>query len=362
MADTGWTRPTLSELVTQTSDDMIASLGGAAPYVPRSLLWVASRVWAGGLHVLYGALTYTARQTFVTTADESGVLLHADELGVTQTPASKADDGAFTFTGTPTAAIDLGTEVVRSDGLVFVTTLAGVVGGGGSVALDAEAEFAGSNYNCTVGDGFSYQLASPITGIDTVVTLSTDFADGNDLEDIEDLRARVLYQKQHPPQGGAEYDYILWANEYEPVVQAWIIPNYLGAGSLGVFFVVSGTGSDIIPDSGDVAAVQALIEATNAFGYSTRRPVNADVYVVAPTAVVEDFTIAISPDTSANRAVIEDALNRLFIRRAGEQPTMSDYWLAVGEADLDSYTITAPVTPSTVTTTECAVLGTVTWT
>lgn len=360
MADTGWTRPTLSELVTQTSDDMIASLGGAAPYVPRSLLWVTSRVIAGTAHVLYGALTYTARQTFVSTADESGVLLHADELGVTQTPASKATDGAFTFTGTPTTAIDLGTEVVRSDGLVFVTA-AGVVGGGGSVALDAEAEFAGSNYNCTVGDGFTYQLASPITGIDTVVTLSTDFANGNDLEDIEDLRARILYQKQHPPQGGAEYDYVVWANEYEPVQQAWVIPNYLGAGSLGVFFAVEGVGSAIIPTSGDVAAVQALIERLNAAGYSTRRPVNADVYVVAPTPVVEDFTITISPDTVENQAVVEDALNRLFLRRAGEQPTMSDYWLAIGEADLDDYTITSPTTPSTVTTTECAVLGTVTY-
>ncbi len=365
---TGWTRPTLAELIVQVNDDMIASLGGAAPYVPRSLLWVTSRVIAGTAHVLYGALTYTARQAFVTTADASGVLLHADEMGVVPTPAEKADDGWFTFTGVTGTSIVAGTEVVREDGLVYVLTGSSTVGLGGDVSITAECETAGAAGNATIGDGHTYQLASPITGIDTAVVVATtvpaslgNFTTGSDEETIEELRARVLWRKQQPPQGGAEADYIAWAMEYTPTTKVWVEPAYLGAGSLGVFFAVEGTGAGIIPTSGDVAAAQAIIEKVDANGYSTRRPVTAAATVYAPTAVTEDFTVTISPDTTENRETVEDSLNRLFIRRAGEQPTMSDYWLAVGEADLDTYTITAPPTPSTVTVGHCAVLGTVTW-
>lgn len=361
MPDTGWTRPTREALIDASSQDMVTSIPASTPYVRGGKLWTIARVIAGTAHTLYGALEYAVRQGFAHLADSLGVVQHATEWGLTRIAAAAADDGTLTFTGTPSTAVPSGTEVVRQDGVVYETTAAGVIGGGGSVALAATCQTSGATGNATSSDGTTYQLAAVISGVDTAVTVGAAFTTGADEETIEELRARVLVRKRQPPQGGAAADYVAWAMEYTASAAVWVVANYLGAGTVGVYFVVDGSGAAIIPDAGDVAAVQALIDATDANGNATRRPVTAAATVVAPTAVTEVFTIAISPDTAANRAAITDALDRLSIRRAGAQPTMSDYWLAVGEADLDSYAITVPTAAATVGTGQTFVRGTITW-
>ena len=362
MADTGWTRPTRAALITAASEDMRTSLAGVAPYIPRSVLWVVARVIAGAQDLVYGALEYASRQIFAAEADDAGVLAHANEFGLVRVAAVAASDGTLAFTGTPAVSIPSGTEVVRSDGIYYTVTTTTPIGGGGSVSIAASCQTVGATSNAADGDGTTYQLGASIAGVDTVVTVDASFTGGSDLETVEELRIRVLQRKQDPPQGGAEADYVAWALEYIAAAAVWVVANRLGAGTVGVYFALDGSGSAIIPGAGDVAAVQALIDGTDADGNDTRRPVTAAATAIAPIETLVVFTLAISPDNTPNRAAIQASLDQLALRKAGQDwSLLVDIVPSINETALTSLTVTAPPADVTVTTGRCATRGTITW-
>ncbi|SDH88285.1 hypothetical protein, partial [Roseospirillum parvum] len=55
-------RPTLPELVTTTEADLTSRLGTTAARLRVGVVDVLARVWAGGVHGLYGYLAWIARQ------------------------------------------------------------------------------------------------------------------------------------------------------------------------------------------------------------------------------------------------------------------------------------------------------------
>jgi len=70
-----------------------------------------------------------------------------------------------------------------------------------------------------------------------------------------------------------------------------------------------GTGTAIVPDGTEVAAVQTYIDA--------RRPVTAQVTVAAPTASPLNFTISgLLPNTLAVRTAVQTELQDLLLRAA----------------------------------------------
>jgi uncharacterized phage protein gp47/JayE len=113
----------------------------------------------------------------------------------------------------------------------------------------------------------------------------------------------------------------------------------------------------IIPDAGEVAAVQAHIDAL--------RPVTADAYVVAPSAVSLNLTISgLSPATTVVRDAIAAELADLLRREAVPGGTIllshlrEAISIAAGEYN---HTLVSPVADVTHTTGQIAVLGTITW-
>jgi uncharacterized phage protein gp47/JayE len=165
----------------------------------------------------------------------------------------------------------------------------------------------------------------------------------------------LLARIQQPPHGGADYDYVNWALEVAGVTRAWVYPMELGLGTVTVRFVRDNDAS-IIPDAGEVAAVYDYIEA--------RRPVTADLTVLAPVAVPLNFSIAVTPNTAAVKAAVETELRDLLLREAEPAGTIllshirEAISLAAGESN---YTMTSPNADVTNTTGSMTTFGAITW-
>lgn len=353
-------RPTLDELVTSLRDAFRTAFVAAGrpleAFVRNTVPWVLSRVWGDALHNLYGLLEYAHRQILPTTADTNWLEEWADTLGMARLAAT-ASTGRILVVGTAATVIPNGTTFVRADGTQYQTTELGTIVGV-STLVNAVCLTAGATGNAEVGGTLS--LVTPIAGVDSAEfgAGGAAWTDGADEESDEGLRERILLRLQRPPQGGASVDYDQWARLVAGVTNVWVDPLGRGAGTVDVYFLhAEGTGIGI-PTVGQVAAVQAELDA--------RRPVVADVLAIAPTEVPVAFTLSVTPDTAPNRAAVEAELDALFLAKAGGGGTiyLSDYWAAITAAvggGVTSVDMTAPVASTVVAVDEVAVRGVVTW-
>lgn len=345
-------RPSLPEIETRVRADIEARMDGADTALRRAFLAVMARVLAGATHLLYGFLDWISKQVLPDTAEAEWLERHASIWGVTRKAATYAT-GSVTFTGANDKTIPDGTLLQRS-GAEFVTdSLATIAGGTATVTVTAVVAGAASN---TVAAA-KLKLASPIEGIQTEATIGVGgITAGTDQESDDGLRARVLERIQQPPHGGAAQDYETWALEVAGVTRAFVKPLYLGIGTVGLFFVKDNKPVTIIPDAGEVAAVQAYIDE--------RRPVTAEVTVMAPTAVAMNFTIDLTTDTAAIRTAVEAELRDLLLREAVPGATIlishirEAISIAAGETD---HVLTVPAGNVAHAANEIAIFGAITW-
>lgn len=352
-----WTRPTRDELRASIEADLASSLPSPVAFLSRGVLRAVAGVTAGAADILYGILGYIVRQPFVSTCDDAYVPVHGAEFGVSQLPALPST-GTITITGTSGTDAPAGTVLTRaSDGWRYEINTTATVGGGGSVVAAITAIDLGADGDLDVGE--TLQFASLISGIDSEADVATALSGGRDLETLAAWRARILERKRRPPQGGAAYDYVAWALE-GGAAKAWVVN--VGGGAITLYFVVDGTGSGILPDAGEITAVETAIENADVNGLSTRRPVTHNVTVSAPTEVATAVTGTLVPNTSATRAAADAAIEALMLQYAGQSIPLSAFWLAVGSATgVTSFTITSPSAAVTVATGETATYDGGTW-
>lgn len=315
-----FTRPTLQQLIDRNESDYASRLPGSDPRLRRAFLNVMARIDAGSAHGLYGYLAYIFRQLFPDTAEAEFLERWADIWGVERKLATKSS-GTATATGNNGSTISQGALLRRSDGVEFaVTENATIVSGVATVKL--EATTAGSSGNTAASSTLTFQ--SPPPGVNSTVTVTANgLTGGTDVETDALLLQRLLLRIQNPPQGGAKHDYIAWALENAGVTRAWCYPLELGLGTVTVRFMMDGTYADGIPQAGDVAAVLAYIEE--------RRPVTADVTVVAPVASPIDFNITLNiNDTPEIRAAVEAELKDMILRDS--EPGGTIYLSRINEA------------------------------
>lgn len=297
-------RPTLSTLITRVTNDISGRMSGAVNAVSRSVIVVLAKVVAGVTSGLYGYIAFLADQILPDTAEAGYLVRHASNWGLRRKGGTAAS-GIATASGSDATAIDAGTVLVRVDGARFRTTAAVVIAAG-TAALPIEAEIAGEDGNTAALAQLTF--ASPIAGVQATATVTADALTGGSAdEEYEALRARLLQRIRNPAQGGSKSDYERWALEVDDVTRAWVYPNYLGDGTVGVTFVTDGR-DDIIPLEADVDAVQAHIDEV--------RPVTANVTVFAPISDDVDIEIGVSPNTPEVKAAIEAELDDLFTRDA----------------------------------------------
>lgn len=298
-------RPTLKELTEQTRNDFLNTLTGFADSLRFSMSKVFAYVIAGCTHLLYGYLEYIAKQSNPLTCDLDNLRLWGRVKYVFEKESSFAECDAL-FTGTNGKIISEGTLVINPITQVEYRSVAEVTIAAGIAVVHFEALTEGKIG--TVAEADILTLLSPIAGIQNqAVVQSTNLIGGQDPEDVEDYRARVVASFQKPPQGGSKPDYERWAKEISGVTRAWVYPGFLGLSTVGVAFVMDNE-DDIIPNEAKVAEVQEYIDIL--------RPVTAQLTVFAPIAEVLNLTIELKPNTEAVRNSVTAELQDLFKRRA----------------------------------------------
>lgn len=301
-------RPSLTDLVAQVQSDIDVRLPGADSRLRRSALSVLAYVIAGTAHLLYGFIAWCARQILVDTAEAEILARHAGVWGVDRVAASFAA-GPVTLTGLAASVIPAGTRLLRGDGAIYATQAEAVIAVN-TVTVAVEAEVAGAAGNADAG--VVLNLITPIAGVQSAAVVAAGgLTGGADEETDASLQARVLQRIRLPPHGGGSFDYVYWAKKVPGVTRVWEYPKALGLGTVTVRFMMDDTYADGIPQPADVAAVQAFIEGPY------RRPVTAELFVVAPIADVLDVQISgLNPSTQAVRDAITASLRDLIRREA----------------------------------------------
>jgi uncharacterized phage protein gp47/JayE len=305
------------------------------------------------VHGLHGHLEYLSQQILPDTADAEHLDRWATIWGLARLAAVPAT-GTTRFTGTDGTQIPAGTTLQRADGEQFTTDALGTISGG-LADVEVTAVTAGADGNTIVGIEIS--LTTPISGIDSVTTVQDDgsgggLTAGTDQETDAGLRARLLLRIQQPPQGGAIADYDAWARLVNGVTRVFVKPIWAGPGSVIVWFVRDND-SDIFPDAGEIADVDAILQA--------RRPVTANLTTSAPTPKTLDPDITLTPNTAPVQAAINAAITDLLVREALVEGTLLISHLrevisnAVGEVD---HVLNSPTADVVSGSGELLVLGT----
>lgn len=346
-----FSRPTLSELVEQSQADMESRLPGADSRLRRNVLDVLCRVHASAVDGLFQAITAQAR-FFPDPANTESIERWASLKGLTRKPATGAV-GSVTVTGVNGTVIPAATIFVRADGGRYISTAEGTIAAG-AVSIAIQSEDTGAITLMSTGQTLTF--AAPISGAAAVSTVNAPGMTGGSNEESDaDLSARVFQVMRDPPAGGKAGDYVRWAKEIAGVTRAWVTENWDGLGTVQLLFVMDGR-EDIIPLSGDVAAVSAKIEA--------ERPVCADVTVAAPVAAPLDFDLSPTPATDDVKTAIEAALRDLIAREAEPGGTLLISHIreaisgAAGETD---HVLTSPSANVVAASGEITVLGSITW-
>lgn len=292
--------PSLPLLISRTTADV------ASDSLRQSDAQVLARAISGVAYGLYGYQRWIAAQILPDTADEE--TLERQALLRLETPrkASMAATGTASFNAAAGAVVDANLIAQASDGRQYRIAAAVTTAAGSNVAA-LEAVNGGTLGNAAAG--LQLTLVQPVIGVDDVFTVQAQgLTGGTEQESVESLRARVVRSYQVIPHGGDADDYVTWALECAGVTRAWTVKNYMGPGTVGVFFVRDGDPS-IIPDANEIAVVQAYIES--------KAPVTAEVYALAPALRMVNYTIKLTPDTTAVRAAVAAELADLHEREAG---------------------------------------------
>lgn len=311
---------------------------------------------AAAIEGLYQHQQWLVRQILPDTADSDFLERWASLYGLSRL-VSAAATGTIDFTGTPAAAIPIGTEARTVAGVAYQTTAAGTLSGGGAATVSAQAVAAGAAGN--TADNTALTLTAAPAGVDSAA-ISGAMTGGADAEADAGLLARLLTRIQLPPHGGAAHDYSAWALGVAGVAVAYVYPSRRGLGTVDLVIMADGG----LPGAPLIAAVQAVIDA--------ERPVTADALVFGPTAVpvavTGTLTLASGTTLMDVTATITDGLAAYFATLTpGDTAYLNRIRAVVSDAaGVVDFALAAPAANVTTlvddTHTELATLGTVTLT
>lgn len=307
--------PTLPALVARAESDLSAQ---ADSVLRRSDQRVLSRVLGGTAYGLYGFLGWISQQVLPDMCEADILARWAAMKGVPRTPAASAA-GDVLLRGAAGVVVDAGVLLQAQDGRQYATSeTVKLVQGNQLVAVRAVVPGAAGNAPAAL----RLSLVSPVLGVQDQAEIGPGgLTAGSDEEGLEAWRSRLVRDFRRVPHGGAEDDYVAWALEVPGVTRAWVRGNFLGLGTVGVFFVRDND-LDPIPSAAAIAVVQAHLES--------KRPVCAEVYAMAPVPLPVIFRQSIVPDTEALRARVTQSLRELLGREADLGQRL--IWTHIGQA------------------------------
>lgn len=328
-------RPTLTELYDRNKGDIQNALEEPQTLLAKSVLLILAKMHSGALHLNYGFLQDMKEQIFALTADQEHLENHGNEFGITRNEGSKAT-GVITITGTAGLSIPISTQLQSSSGNVYTTNAAYTIGAGGSVSATITAIDYGTDYN--EDGGITVSFVSPIAGVDTNCTVSSDGLTGGLAEETDEAyRARILLRKRRTPHGGADFDYEAWMLEVDGVTRAWSIPQYYGSGTIGLAFVRDDD-DDIIPNETQRGAVRSyVLSHTDPLTNTTvGAPVTAEpgIIMIVLSELAINFNIQLDPNNSTVQANVQSRLQDLIDYYGGPEQNiaLSQMTEAIGSA------------------------------
>ncbi len=316
-------RPALSDLRAQVASDLTSGLKTVDGLLRFSNLGILGTSVAGLSHQHYGYLAWIAKQSNPYTASGEYLEAWAALKEVYREAATFARLQA-TFLGAVEAVLPVGTQVVRSDGVVYVVTGSAAVGVAGTVVVEVLAVDSGVSSNAS--NGTAVTLASVVQGVQSTGAVTAQVVPGTELETDDSLRTRMLSAYQARARGGAVDDYLQWALSATGVTRAWVKPMGAGPGTVVVYvmldvanassngFPVGRDGLSALDNRATAASVAQGNQLSVANGLFDGQPVTPLVYVCAPIAAPIAFTLTgLSTATAATRAAIAAAITQVLL-------------------------------------------------
>ena len=303
--------PSLSDLVQRARAAFRAEIPGTDAWLWPNNIGPTAKVLAGSAFEIFGRLDYVGSQAFVQKADLKYLLLHGGMYGLARMPAAPAA-GTVTLTATAALAVAPGAVFQRSDGAGYAANAGALLTGPGALQIAVTATSSGAAGAAQALTPLA--VASGVTGAGASTAIAAVGAaaitGGLDLEEIEAYRARILFRKRNPPQGGAPADYVQWGGQVAGVTRVFVERLYNGPGSLRAFLLYD----DLFPLAGGVANAGTLAAAQSQM--AALYPGDAQVAVAAPQAqsiniVISGLTPNTGPVQEAVRAELRDTFRRL---------------------------------------------------
>ena len=317
----------------------LALLGSQArQFFTQAVAGSLVRLWANTFTVfgkVFGLLDfehelrrqYLYEQLFASTAGIEWLRRHGYELGLTLDPGNSAV-GTVTIPAVPGTDVPDKLPFTRADGATY-TTIGPTVAAGNSVTLPIQSDQAGASFNMDAGDVLTLATGAAPYGLSTIGTVDIEGLNGgSDPEDVETFRARVLFRKRNPPQGGSIPDYQEWVGEaLASALNVYVDSFANDARAVWVCFTVDDQPFGV-PTPGQIAIVQAYLNDP------IRRPVTARVFVTGPNAVSTPITITnLYPATDDVLAAIEAEVGALMIDEVQPATPSTPYKLYREEID-----------------------------
>lgn len=295
-------------------------LPGTDTALKNNFVTIVAKVLAGMSQEFELRMGFVARQIFARTASLPFLILHGADVGIFRKPAAAAR-GIIEGSGEPNRVYSGGIRFL-SGNITYVSTGPVQASSVGLVAFEVVAEEKGAFTNRDVGGvlTLSDPGLNPSLGNDFAVG-SAGLGGGADVEDIEDLRSRILFRKANPPGAGKLSDYERIVRDVPGVLKAWAYRDGVSPSFLVVFFLFAGR-PDRIPSDGDKVVVQAAVDASRMIRVN-------DSVAEAPTAVPLDPVIAdLSTDSEDVRRRIADAIDAVLYERARPGVDSDVFWLS----------------------------------
>lgn len=298
-----FTRPSLTTIIDRIKGDFKSGLS-LTTILRRSFIDVMAKAYGGAIHTLFGFIDFAKDQLLPDTAVDEFLLRWANIYGIDRL------DATFTklnidVTGTTGGTLTVGSLYQRSDGVQYEVETEVAIPAVSTVLAVVVALVAGDSGN--LDDGSTLTLTSPIAGIESDALVSSTAVEGEDQETIDALRTRLIFRIQFPPSGGTITDYIGFAKTVAGVTRVWVIPDHLGEGTVGLFFVEDDE-DPIIPSPAKVDEVQTAVLPL--------KPISADLFTIAPSESKMDPTIALKPNTTAVQTAVTAELEDMLFREA----------------------------------------------
>ena len=204
------------------------------------------------------------------------------------------------------------------------------------------------------GENIVAEFEAAIIGMQPGLTLNATA--GTDDEGDEAFRLRALeIVKNRGTLYGKVGDYAIWAlSASAEVAHAFEVPNFENTGALGLL-VFSGSYASV--SAGALTNVATYIEGVKQAGVGFK--------VVQGEVKYFDFTLSITPGTTALRSAVQDALYTRI--KQNERPeahislaSLKDY-IEANVKGLTSLAILSPVTTLTCSQRQVPLLGDITW-